>query len=118
MPIVRTLCVMFIEFIRGVPLITLLFIASTMLNYFLPPGTSFDLILRVLIMVTLFAAAYIAEVVRGGLQAIPKGQLEAAAAMGLGYWQSMRLVVLPPGLKIPIDRTRVVEGKGGGGRES
>ncbi|MGF1594859.1 MAG: amino acid ABC transporter permease [Kiloniellaceae bacterium] len=102
MPIVRTLCVMFIEFIRGVPLITLLFIASTMLNYFLPPGTTFDLILRVLIMVTLFSAAYIAEVVRGGLQAIPKGQLEAADAMGLGYWQSMRLVVLPQALKISI----------------
>src|SRR3546814_19131013 len=73
-----------------------------MLNYFLPPGTSFDLILRVLIMVTLFAAAYIAEVVRGGLQAIPKGQLEAADAMGIGYWQSMRLVVLPQALKISI----------------
>lgn len=102
MPIVRTLCVMFIEFIRGVPLITLLFIASTMLNYFLPPGTTFDLILRVLIMVTIFSAAYIAEVVRGGLQAIPKGQIEAADAMGLRYWQSMRLVVLPQALKISI----------------
>ncbi|MGF1629444.1 MAG: amino acid ABC transporter permease [Kiloniellaceae bacterium] len=102
MPIVRTLCVMFIEFIRGVPLITLLFVASTMLNYFLPPGTTFDLVLRVLIMVTLFSAAYIAEVVRGGLQAIPKGQIEAADAMGLGYWQSMRLVVLPQALKISI----------------
>jgi general L-amino acid transport system permease protein len=102
MPIVRTLCVMFIEFIRGVPLITLLFIASTMLNYFLPPGTTFDLILRVLIMVTIFASAYIAEVVRGGLQAIPKGQVEAVDAMGLGYWQSMRLVVLPQALKISI----------------
>lgn len=102
MPIVRTLSVMFIEFIRGVPLITLLFIASTMLNYFLPPGTTFDLILRVLIMVTLFASAYIAEVVRGGLQAIPKGQIEAADAMGLRYWQSMRLVVLPQALKISI----------------
>lgn len=102
MPIVRTLCVMFIEFIRGVPLITLLFVASTMLNYFLPPGTTFDLILRVLIMVTLFSSAYIAEVVRGGLQAIPKGQIEAADAMGLRYWQSMRLVVLPQALKISI----------------
>ena len=102
MPIVRTLCVMFIEFIRGVPLITLLFVASTMLNYFLPPGTTFDLILRVLIMVTIFSAAYIAEVVRGGLQAIPKGQIEAADAMGLRYWQSMRLIVLPQALKISI----------------
>ncbi len=102
MPIVRTLCVMFIEFIRGVPLITLLFVASTMLNYFLPPGTTFDLILRVLIMVTIFSAAYIAEVVRGGLQAIPKGQYEAADAMGLRYWQSMRLIILPQALKISI----------------
>jgi general L-amino acid transport system permease protein len=102
MPIVRTMSVMFIEFIRGVPLITLLFVASTMLNYFLPPGTSFDLILRVLIMVTIFSSAYIAEVVRGGLQAIPKGQVEAADAMGLRYWQSMRLVVLPQALKISI----------------
>ena len=102
MPIVRTLSIMFIEFIRGVPLITLLFIASTMLNYFLPPGTTFDLVLRVLIMVTIFSAAYIAEVVRGGLQAIPRGQFEAADAMGLSYWQSMRLVVLPQALKISI----------------
>jgi len=100
--ILRTLCVLFIEFIRGVPLITLLFVASTMLNYFLPPGTNFDLLLRVLIMVTLFSAAYIAEVVRGGLQAIPKGQTEAAEAMGLKYWPSMRLVVLPQALKISI----------------
>jgi general L-amino acid transport system permease protein len=99
---VRIVCVAFIEFIRGVPLITLLFVASTMLNYFLPPGTTFDLLLRVLIMVTLFSAAYIAEVVRGGLQAIPKGQVEAADAMGLKYWQSMRLIILPQALKISI----------------
>ncbi len=102
MPIVRVICVSFIEFIRGVPLITLLFVASTMLNYFLPPGTTFDLLLRVLIMVTLFSSAYIAEVVRGGLQAIPKGQVEAADAMGLKYWQAMRLIVLPQALKISI----------------
>ncbi len=100
--IIRWLCTGFIEFIRGVPLITLLFVASTMLNYFLPPGTTFDLLLRVLIMVTLFSSAYIAEVVRGGLQAIPKGQREAADAMGLKYWSSMRLVVLPQALKISI----------------
>jgi len=99
---IRWVCTGFIEFIRGVPLITLLFVASTMLNYFLPPGTTFDLLLRVLIMVTLFSAAYIAEVVRGGLQAIPKGQHEAADAMGLKYWPSMRLVVLPQALKISI----------------
>ena len=102
LPIIRIFCVGFIEFIRGVPLITLLFVASTMLNYFLPKGTTFDLLLRVLIMVTLFASAYMAEVIRGGLQAIPKGQTEAADAMGLKYWQSMRLIVLPQALKISI----------------
>jgi len=102
MPAMRMVCVAFIEFIRGVPLITLLFVASTMLNYFLPPGTTFDLLLRVLIMVTLFSAAYIAEVIRGGLQALPKGQIEAADSMGLKYWQSMRLIILPQALKISI----------------
>jgi len=102
LPIVRIVCVMFIEFIRGVPLITLLFVASTMLNYFLPPGTQFDLLLRVLIMVTLFASAYMAEVIRGGLQAIPTGQYEAADSMGLKYWQAMRLIILPQALKISI----------------
>jgi len=73
-----------------------------MLSYFLPPGTNFNLLLRVLIMVTLFASAYMAEVIRGGLQAVPKGQVEAADAMGLKYWQSMRLIVLPQALKISI----------------
>lgn len=102
MPALRMVCVAFIEFIRGVPLITLLFVASTMLNYFLPPGTTFDLLLRVLIMVTLFSSAYIAEVIRGGLQALPKGQIEAADSMGLKYWQSMRLIILPQALKISI----------------
>ncbi|WP_281019209.1 MULTISPECIES: amino acid ABC transporter permease [unclassified Minwuia] len=92
----------FIEFVRGVPLITLLFVASTLLNYFLPPGTSFDIILRVVIMVTLFAAAYMAEVIRGGLAALPKGQYEAADALGLDYWKSMRLIILPQALKISI----------------
>ncbi len=102
LPIIRILCVAFIEFIRGVPLITLLFVAAVMLSYFLPPGTNFDLLIRMLIMVTLFASGYMAEVIRGGLQAIPKGQYEAADAMGLKYWQSMRLVVLPQALKISI----------------
>ncbi len=102
LPIIKYACVGFIEFIRGVPLITLLFVASTMLSYFLPPGTNFNLLLRVLIMVTLFASAYMAEVIRGGLQAIPKGQTEAADGMGLKYWQSMRLIVLPQALKISI----------------
>lgn len=98
----KTVSVMFIEFIRGVPLITLLFVASTVLNYFLPPGTNFDLVLRVLIMVTLFSAAYMAEVVRGGLAALPRGQYEAAHALGLDYWKSMRLIILPQALKISI----------------
>ena len=102
MPAVRVLCVIFIEFVRGVPLIAVLFVASTMLNYFLPPGTTFDQLLRVLIMVTLFASAYNAETVRGGLQAIPRGQFEAADAMGLTYWQTRRLIVLPQALKISI----------------
>ncbi len=102
MPLIHWICVIFIEFIRGVPLITLLFIASTLLNYFLPPGTNFDLLLRVIIMVTLFAAAYMAEVIRGGLAAIPKGQYEAADAMGLKYWQATRLIIMPQALKISI----------------
>ncbi len=102
LPIVKYACVVFIEFIRGVPLITLLFVASTMLSYFLPPGTTFNLLIRVLIMVTLFASAYMAEVVRGGLQAVHKGQTEAADALGLKYWPSMRLIVLPQALKISI----------------
>ncbi|MEM8948230.1 MAG: amino acid ABC transporter permease [Pseudomonadota bacterium] len=99
---IKAVSVMFIEFIRGVPLITLLFVASTVLNYFLPPGTTFDLVLRVLIMVTLFASAYQAEVIRGGLAALPRGQYEAAHALGLDYWKSMRLIILPQALKISI----------------
>lgn len=102
LPIIQWICVMFIEFIRGVPLITLLFVASVMLAYFLPPGTNFDLILRVIIMITLFAAAYMAEAIRGGLAALPKGQYEAADSLGLNYWQSMRLIILPQALKISI----------------
>jgi general L-amino acid transport system permease protein len=100
--IVKTLCVGFIEFIRGVPLITLLFVASTLLNYFLPPGTTFDIILRVVIMVTLFAAAYMAETIRGGLAALPTGQYEAADALGLDYWKATRLIIMPQALKISI----------------
>jgi ABC-type amino acid transport system permease subunit len=94
--------VIFIEVIRGVPLIVWLFTASLLLNYFLPPGTNFDLMLRVIIMVTLFASAYIAEVVRGGLAALPRGQYEGADSLGLDYWQSMRLIILPQALKISI----------------
>ncbi|MFC3118804.1 amino acid ABC transporter permease [Jhaorihella thermophila] len=100
--IVKYLSVWFIEFIRGVPLITLLFVASTLLNIFMPPGTDFDIILRVLIMVTLFASAYMAEVIRGGLAALPKGQYEAADALGLDYWKAQRLVIMPQALKISI----------------
>jgi len=102
LPVLQIICVTFIEFIRGVPLITLLFVASTLLNYFMPPGTDFDIIPRVLIMATLFASAYMAEVVRGGLAALPKGQYEAADTLGLTYWQGMRLIILPQALKTSI----------------
>ena len=100
--IVKVLCIGFIEFIRGVPLITLLFVASTLLNYFMPPGTNFDIILRVVIMVTLFASAYMAEVIRGGLAALPKGQYEGADSLGLDFWQATRLIIMPQALKISI----------------
>ncbi len=100
--IVKSLSVGFIEFIRGVPLITLLFVAQVMLAYFLPKGTEFDIILRVMIMITLFASAYMAEVIRGGLAALPKGQYEAADALGLTYWQAQRLIIMPQALKIAI----------------
>ncbi|MEL6677495.1 MAG: amino acid ABC transporter permease [Pseudomonadota bacterium] len=100
--IIKTVCVIFIEFIRGVPLITLLFVANVILAYFLPPGTTFDLILRVIIMITLFSSAYIAEVIRGGLAALPRGQYEAADSLGLDYPQAIRLIILPQALKISI----------------
>jgi general L-amino acid transport system permease protein len=102
MPIIRMLSVGFIETIRGVPLVTVLFMASVMLPLFLPPGVSFDKLMRALIGVALFASAYMAEIVRGGLQAIPKGQYEGADSLGLGYWQKMRLIVLPQALKMVI----------------
>ena len=100
--LIKTLSVGFIEFVRGVPLITMLFTASLLLAYFLPPNTNFDLILRVVILVTLFSAAYNAEVVRGGLAALPKGQYEAADALGLDYWQAQRLIIMPQALKVSI----------------
>lgn len=100
--IVKAISVGFIEFIRGVPLITLLFVASTLLNIFLPPGSDFDIILRVIIMVTLFASAYMAEVIRGGLAALPRGQYEGADSLGLDYWQAQRLIIMPQALKISI----------------
>ena len=102
MPLIKWICVIFIEFIRGVPLITLLFVASVMLAYFFPPGTTTDLFLRVVIMITMFSAAYIAEVIRGGLAALPRGQYEAADSLGLDYPQAMRLIILPQALKISI----------------
>lgn len=102
MPIVKSLCVIFIEFWRGVPLITVLFMSSVMLPLFLPAGSDFDKLARAMIGIILFQSAYVAEVVRGGLQAIPKGQYEAAVAMGLSYWKSMILVILPQALKLVI----------------
>lgn len=102
LPIIQLLSVIFIEFVRGVPLITVLFMANTMLPLFVPQEWSPDRLLRPLIGVALFAAAYMAEVIRGGLQAIPKGQYEGAMSLGLGYWQMMRLIILPQALRIVI----------------
>ncbi|MFG6561727.1 MULTISPECIES: amino acid ABC transporter permease [unclassified Sulfitobacter] len=102
LPIVKGICVVFIEFVRGVPLITLLFVANVMLAYFFPPGSGVDLFIRVVIMITMFSSAYIAEVIRGGLAALPKGQYEAADSLGLDYPQAMRLIILPQALKISI----------------
>lgn len=102
MPMVRMVCVAFIELWRGVPLISVLFMASVMLPLFLPEGWDFEKLLRALIGITMFQSAYMAEVIRGGLQAIPKGQFEAAASLGLGYWRSMGLIILPQALKLVI----------------
>lgn len=102
MPVIRTFCIMFIELWRGVPLISVLFMASVMLPLFLPDGMNFDKLLRALIGITMFQSAYMAEVIRGGLQAIPRGQYEAANALGMSYWKSMRLIILPQALKLVI----------------
>ncbi|PSJ45733.1 amino acid ABC transporter permease [Zobellella endophytica] len=102
MPIVRSLSVVFIEFWRGVPLITVLFMSSVMLPLFVPQELTLDKLLRAMIGIIFFQSAYIAEVVRGGLQAIPKGQYEAAEALGLGYWKMMGLIVLPQAMKLMI----------------
>jgi general L-amino acid transport system permease protein len=102
LPAVRAVSVGYIELVRGVPLITVLFMASVMLPLFLPSGFTIDKLLRAQVAFILFAAAYLAEVVRGGLQAIPKGQIEAADALGLGYWQRTRLIVLPQALAMVI----------------
>lgn len=102
MPAVRMLCVLYVELIRGVPLISVLFMASVMFPLFMPPGVNVDKLLRAQIAVILFAAAYLAEVVRGGLQALPKGQSEAADAMGMTYWQKTGLIILPQALRLVI----------------
>lgn len=102
LPAVRAICVAYIELVRGVPLITVLFMASVMLPLFLPTGMTIDKLLRAQVAFILFSAAYLAEIVRGGLQAIPKGQFEAADSLGLGYWQRTRLIVLPQALALVI----------------
>jgi general L-amino acid transport system permease protein len=102
LPAVKMLCVGFVELIRGVPLISVLFMASVMFPLFLPQGVNIDKLLRAQIAVILFAAAYLAEVVRGGLQALPKGQAEAADALGLGYWRKTALIILPQALRLVI----------------
>lgn len=99
MPAVSTFCTGFIELWRGVPLITVLFMSSVMFPLFLPEGVNFDKLIRALVGVTLFTSAYMAETVRGGLQAIPKGQYEGAEALGLSYWKSMSFIILPQALK-------------------
>jgi len=101
LPAIRTLCVLYVELIRGVPLISVLFMASFILPLFMPNGRM-DVLLRVLVGMTLFTAAYLAEVVRGGLQAVPKGQLEAAQTLGLSYWQTQRKIVLPQALRMVV----------------
>ena len=102
LPAIRSLCIVYVELIRGVPLISVLFMASFMFPLFMPAGKSPDVLLRVLVGITLFSAAYLAEVVRGGLQAIPKGQVEAAQTIGLTYWQTQRKIVLPQALAIVV----------------
>ncbi|WDP88003.1 MAG: amino acid ABC transporter permease [Desulfobacter sp.] len=102
MPAIKFICVFFIEIVRGVPLVSVLFMASVMFPLFLPPGAHFDKLLRALIGVSFFYAVYIAEVIRGGLQAIPKGQYEAAQALGWGYWKMMSLIIIPQTLRLVI----------------
>jgi general L-amino acid transport system permease protein len=102
LPAIKMLCVVYVELIRGVPLISLLFMASVMFPLFLPEGMNIDKLLRAQIAIILFAAAYLAEVVRGGLQALPKGQYEAAEALGLSYWQKTGLIILPQALRLVI----------------
>jgi general L-amino acid transport system permease protein len=102
LPAVKTLCVVYVELIRGVPLISVLFMASVMFPLFMPPGVNVNKLLRAQIAFILFAAAYLAEVVRGGLQALPKGQGEAADALGLSYWKKTAFIILPQALRLVI----------------
>jgi len=102
MPVIKSFCVVYIELIRGVPLISLLFMSSVVFPLFLPEGMTINKILRAQVAIIIFTAAYIAEVVRGGLQGMSKGQYEAAASLGLNYFQTMRLIILPQALKIVI----------------
>jgi len=102
LPAIRSFCTIYVELIRGVPLISVLFMASFMFPLFMPQGVQIDVLIRVLVGITLFAAAYSAEVIRGGLQAVPKGQVEAAATLGLSYWQTQRKIVLPQALAMVV----------------
>jgi general L-amino acid transport system permease protein len=102
LPAIRTFCSIYVELIRGVPLISVLFMASFMFPLFMPQGFTIDVLIRVLVGITLFSAAYMAEVIRGGLQAIPKGQIEAAATLGLSYWQTQKKIVLPQALAMVV----------------
>ncbi len=102
LPAIRAVCTVYIELVRGVPLVSVLFMASFMFPLFMPSGYTPDVLLRVLAGIILFAAAYLAETVRGGLQAVPAGQYEAAAALGLSYWQMQRKIVLPQALRIVV----------------
>jgi general L-amino acid transport system permease protein len=102
LPAIRSVCTIYVELIRGVPLISVLFMASFMFPLLMPQGFSIDVLVRVLAGITLFAAAYMAEVIRGGLQAVPKGQIEAAATLGLSYWQTQRKIVLPQALAMVV----------------
>jgi len=102
LPAISSVCTVYVELVRGVPLISVLFMASFMFPLFMPEGMTIDVLVRVLAGITLFAAAYMAEVIRGGLQAIPKGQVEAAATLGLTYWQTQRKIVLPQALAMVV----------------
>jgi general L-amino acid transport system permease protein len=102
LPAIKSFCTIYVELIRGVPLISVLFMASFMFPLLMPQGFNIDVLVRVLAGITLFAAAYMAEVIRGGLQAVPKGQIEAAATLGLSYWQTQRKIVLPQALAMVV----------------